>query len=194
MSDETTERAGEPTAIPTDQPAPPASEQAVPVGGPADEHATAAWHDVIEQLDSLGEAIGRWTRAAVNDPDNRQRAEELKEHVETMAHNVSTAVDEASSSAAKSDVGQAFKEAAEKTGDALKVAGERFTEEVAPRMASAFRGAAEKLHQAAERMERPKEPEGERVAEARAGGAPVSVDETEPTEPADTGSEWDAGE
>jgi len=177
MSDETTEPTQEPVATPSDQIAtPPAGEEAGPGGGgPADEHATAAWHDVIAQLDSLGEAIGRWTRAAVNDPDNRQRAEELKEHVETMAHNVSAAVDEASSSAAKSDVGQAFKEAAEKTGDALKAAGERFTEEVAPRMASAFRGAAEKLHQAAERMERPKEPGDQ-------GGA-------ESTGPADTGSE-----
>jgi|GEM_PF-3542033 len=172
-------------------------------GGPQDPQATAAWHDVIAQLDALGEAIGRWTRAAVNDPDNRRRAEELKDHVETMAHKVSTAVDEASDSASKSDVGQAFKEAAEKTGEALKAAGERFTDEVAPRMASAFRGAAEKLHQAAERMERPREepfaqepetstePEDERVTEARAGGAPVSADESRPDIPE---SEWDTGE
>ena len=115
--------------------------------------ATNAWSDVLEQLDALGDAIGRWTTAAVNDPDNRERAQELKEHVERMARKAGDAIDGASESASKSDVGQAFKDAAGKTGEAFKVAGTRFTEEVAPKMASAFRGAADKLHQAAERME-----------------------------------------
>jgi len=152
------------------------SEETTPAEEPVAEEsapppATSAWSDVLEQLDALGDAIGRWTTAAVNDPDNRERAQELKEHVERMARKAGDAIDGASESAGKSDVGQAFKDAAGKTGEAFKTAGTRFTEEVAPKMASAFRGAADKLHQAAERME---------YTEA-SGGADVSENE-EPTE------------
>ena len=135
---------------------------------------TSAWSDVLKQLDALGDAIGRWTTAAVNDPDNRERAEELKEHVERMARKAGEAIDGASDSAAKSDVGQAFKDAAGKTGEAFKTAGTRFSEEVAPKMASAFRGAADKLHQAAERMEHtetPEAPDAEGAAESESEGS-----------------------
>ena len=97
--------------------------------------------------------MGRWARAAVNDPDANRHAEQFSEQMEIVADKVSTAVDDAS----KGDVGQQFKDAAVKTGDAFKKAGTTVSAEVAPRMASAFRSAAEGLHQAAERMEQ-KEP------------------------------------
>lgn len=145
------------------------SEETTPAEEPVAEKptppVTSAWSDVLEQLDALGDAIGRWTTAAVNDPDNRERAQELKEHVERMARKAGDAIDGASESAGKSDVGQAFKDAAGKTGEAFKIAGTRFTEEVAPKMASAFRGAADKLHQAAERMEYTEASEGANVSE-----------------------------
>lgn len=115
----------------------------------AEPQVTDAWHDVIGQLDALGEAMGRWARATVSDPAHRERAEEIKDHMNKMADTVSEAIDDAS----RSDIGQQFKEAALRTGEAFKAAGERVGEEVAPRVASAFRVTAEKLHQAAERME-----------------------------------------
>ena len=115
--------------------------------------ADAAWSDVISQLDGLAEAAGKWTRAAVDDPENRRRARELKEHIEKMARGVGDAIDSGVSKTSSSDVGEAFKGAAVKTGDAFKVAGQRFTDEVAPKMASAFSGAAEKLNQAAQKMD-----------------------------------------
>lgn len=151
MTDETTTSAEEPSREP-----------GAAAGAAAGAHATDAWHEVIGQLDALGEAMGRWARAAVNDPQNQERAEELKDHMHKMAETVSDAVDDAS----KSDVGKQFKDAAYKTGEAFKAAGERVGEEVAPRVASAFRITAEKLHQAAERMERPEGP--------AAGEAPVA--------------------
>jgi hypothetical protein len=51
------------------------------------------------------------------------------------------------------DVGQSFKEAADKTGEAFKAAGERVSEEVGPRLAGAFRTMGEKLRKAADKME-----------------------------------------
>ncbi len=116
--------------------------------------ADAAWHDVIAQLDGLAEAAGRWTRAAVDDPENRQRAKELRDHIEQMANDVGDTIDGAISDAKAADVGQSFKDAAGKTGDAFKTAGAAFTNEVAPRMATAFRRAAEGMNRAAEKMER----------------------------------------
>jgi hypothetical protein len=132
--------------------------------------AKAAWQDVIAQLDELGEAMGRWARAAVNDPDAKRHAEQFSEQMEIVADKVSTAVDDAS----KTDVGQQLKDAASKTGEAFRKAGESVSAEVAPRMASAFRSAAEGLHQAAERMETTEsataeEPGDEGGAEAPSG-------------------------
>ncbi len=136
-------------------------------GEPAEQaapEAASAWRDVVSELDALGDAIGRWLHAAVNDPDNRRRAEELKERMGGIADTVASAVD----SASESDVGASFKEAADKTGEAFKQAGERFSEEVAPRMASAFKGAASKLREAAERMERKETPAADESAAAGA--------------------------
>ena len=50
-------------------------------------------------------------------------------------------------------MGQSFREAADKTGEAFKVAGSRFSEEVAPRLASTFRTVGDKLRGAADRMD-----------------------------------------
>lgn len=111
--------------------------------------ARVAWQEVIAQLDALGEAMGRWAHAAVNDPDAKRHAEQFSEQMEIVADQVSSAVDDAS----KTDVGQQLKDAATKTGDAFKKAGTTVSAEVAPRMASALRSAAEGLHQAASRME-----------------------------------------
>ncbi len=141
----------------TDEQTTPAEEPSADASGAADataETGTAdSWQDVVRQLDALGVAIGRWARAAVNDPDNRKHAEEFKGHMEKMADSVAGAIDNVSNT----DVGQQFKEAANKTGEAFKTAGEKVSDEVAPRMVSAFRATAEKLHQAAERLEHPAE-------------------------------------
>lgn len=128
----------------TPQPDPAAADAA-----PAADSAGDAWRDLVRQLDELGEAVGRWARATANDPSYREKAAELKSHVDKIATSVVAAVDDATDS----DVGQQFAEAATKTGEAFKAAGERVTEEVAPRLASVFGKAADKLHQAASRIE-----------------------------------------
>jgi len=111
--------------------------------------ATQAWREVVTELDALGDALGRWLKAAVNDPENKQRLEDLFGRLEGLANDVSGTV----KGAVDADVGQSFKEAADKTGEAFKAAGERVSEEVGPRLAGAFKTMGEKLRQAADKME-----------------------------------------
>lgn len=122
--------------------------------------ARVAWQDVIAQLDALGEAMSRWARAAVDDPDAKRHAEQFSEQMGIVADQVSTAVDDAS----KTDVGRQFKDAATKTGEAFRKAGTTVSAEVAPRMATALRSAADGLHQAASRMEQKEPPAAESAA------------------------------
>ncbi len=108
-----------------------------------------AWRDVVAQLEAFTEAVGRWAKAAVNDPDNKRRMEELKVGMDKIA----SSIGEAAGNAADTEVGQSFKEAAEKTGEAFKVAGQKFGSEVGPHLAGAFKTASEKLREAAGKME-----------------------------------------
>jgi len=145
-------RAGEPEA---------ASGGASAAAGPAEE-ATAGsggeeWRAVVAELNALGDAISRWVKAAVADEDNKRRAAEFRERLDGFA----TKVGEVAKDATDSDVGRSFKEAADKTGEAFKQAGEKISDEAAPKAATAFRGFADKLREAAERLEKQAVEKGE---------------------------------
>lgn len=131
--------------------------------------AAAAWRDVVAELDALGAAIGRWVTAAANDPENKRRIDELSTRLDGFVDSVGATV----KGAAEGDVGQSFKEAADKTGEAFKTAGEKISEEVGPKLAGAFKTMSEKLRGAAEKME-------ERASEAPASGTAAA-----PAAPAD---------
>lgn len=122
-----------------------------------------AWRDVLAQLDELGRAVADWAKAAVDDPDNRRRAAELKERLDGVGRELGEAADRA----VGSDVGQSFKEAADKTGEAFKAAGERFSEEVAPKLADALKRAADSIGDAADRVR-------DRAAGAETPGTPAA--------------------
>ncbi|MGB4592979.1 MAG: hypothetical protein WBI63_04285 [Coriobacteriia bacterium] len=125
-------------------------EQTIPTPDAAPQQTAGdAWRDVIAQLDEFGAAVGRWVKAAMNDPDNKAHAAEIKAKMESISSSLGDAVDKA----ADSEVGQSFKEAAEKTGDAFKKAGGKISEEVGPSLAGAFRSAADKFREAAAKME-----------------------------------------
>jgi predicted transcriptional regulator len=109
----------------------------------------AAWQEVAAGLDALGDAIARWAKAAVNDPDNRRRADELASRLDGFMSEAASTV----KGAADSELGQSFREAADKTGEALRQAGEKVTDELGPRLSGAFKSAAERLGHVAERME-----------------------------------------
>lgn len=125
---------------------PPAAAEAP---GEETQESSSAWHEVIEEFDALGEAIARWAKSAVNDPENRRRLDELGDRLENLIDDVGASI----KGAVESDVGHSFREAADKTGEAFKLAGTRFSEEVGPRLASTFRTVGDKLRGAADRMD-----------------------------------------
>jgi hypothetical protein len=151
------------------------AQQPEPASGTPSE-ASAAWREVVGELDALGAAIGRWAKAAVNDPENKRRLDELSARLDGLVSDVGTTV----KGAADSEVGQSFKEAADKTGEAFKVAGDKISEEVGPKLAGAFKTMSDKLRGAAEKME--DRQAGESAADASTGsGAPTTTDD--PTGP-----------
>jgi molecular chaperone DnaK len=107
------------------------------------------WGEVLNGLDQFGDAVARWVRASVNDPKNRDRAEELKTHLGTVTEKVGSAVQDVSQTGA----GQSVRSAAGQAGDAFKQAGEKFSAEVAPSLADMFRSAAAGLSEAASKIE-----------------------------------------
>lgn len=139
----------------------------------------SAWHDVVAEFDALGEAIAQWAKSAVNDPENKRRLEELGDRLENLIDDVGASI----KGAAESDVGQSFREAADKTGDAFKLAGQRFSDEVGPRLAGAFRTVGEKLRGAAERMEERGAAEGSAAQEPVPDPVVVPPTPQEPVEP-----------
>ena len=104
-----------------------------------------AWEDLGRRIAELGGAIVDTVRAAADDPENRRRARELGEELESMARQVSDAI----SGAAGPEAGQRVKEAADK----VAAAGRRAAEEARPHIADAARKAGAALHDAASRIE-----------------------------------------
>lgn len=130
-----------------------------------------AWRSVVAGLDALGEAIARWAKAAVNDPDNKRRVDEFSARLDGLVSDVSSTV----RGAADSEIGAAFKHAGEATGDAFRQAGEKVSEEVGPRLASAFKSMGDKLRNAAERIEEKGAPE-DAASTPAAASAPEVID------------------
>lgn len=107
-----------------------------------------AWHEVVVQIDALGSAVSAWTRSAIEDPENRRHAAEIRAKLESITHRVASTIDEAS----KTEVGSAVVDGAEKTGQAVVDAGGKVVEAAAPHVASALTGLAGILGSAAERV------------------------------------------
>jgi len=131
------------------------------------------WRDVLKGFDELGDAVTVWVKTAVNDPENRERAERLKTHFETAAHKVGEAV-------TSNEVGQQAKDVAVQAGGAAKDAGQRIGQEVAPSLADLFRSIAGGFTQAAAFIE-------ERATATATAAAPTGTDADPAAAAADDG-------
>jgi len=137
--------------------------------------AAEAWRQVVVQLDALGDALGKWLKAAANDPENKERLDELSGRLEEFGEKLSGTV-----KGAGSDVGESFKEAADKTGEAFKAAGERVSEEVSQRVAGALKTMGDKLRKAGDKIES-KEDEAVPEASSAPGGPATGSGDTNQT-------------
>lgn len=109
------------------------------------------WREVVEALNALGESIGRATRAAVDDDENRRRLRELRDGLEALALRLGESVEQV----AASPEGRMVKQAVGEAATTVEAAGERVVEEVRPEMANAFRQATAKFKQAADAYDKP---------------------------------------
>lgn len=116
----------------------------------ADASTGEAWREVMVQIDALGDAVSAWAHKAVNDPENRRHAAEIRSKLDSVASRVAETVDRAT----KTEVGSTVAESAEKTGQAFVDAGEKVAEAAAPHVATALTGLAGMLGKAAERVGR----------------------------------------
>jgi len=123
----------EPTADPTDESA----------AGPRE-----AWAEVLTQIDALADSMGRWAKAAMNDPENRRHAAEIKAKLDTVGAKLSSAVDDAT----KTDIGRSVHEAADKTGQAVVDVSGKVAQEAAPAVAGVLTGFADLLGKAADKV------------------------------------------
>jgi len=53
------------------------------------------WREVLDGFEALGSAIGRWAKSVVDDPENRRRAQQLKERLTDVARDLGVAADKA---------------------------------------------------------------------------------------------------
>jgi hypothetical protein len=136
-------------SIPAPPPSPedsaPAAESATPPDGPS---AGEAWVDVVAKLRDLGDAIGAWTKAATDTPENRARVGEIRKGVDDIA----LQVNEAFTSVAASDFGRQVSQGATNVGQAIGDTAEEIGQAAAPHVASAFAGLADAFSRAAHKV------------------------------------------
>jgi hypothetical protein len=109
-----------------------------------------AWNEVGEQLFALGEALAGAFRATVTDPENRRRAQALREDLEHVMTRVADAIKEGPASEQAARV----RERAEEAAGSIRQAGEKTAEEVKPHLVLALKQVNQALEGVAARLEK----------------------------------------
>jgi hypothetical protein len=108
-----------------------------------------AWDDIERQLAEFGQRMADLVRSAIDDPETRRHAREVKVRLEDMAGRIGDAVDSAVSSAEVSGARERVGEAAETVVSASR----RAAGEAAPHVASALLVANEMLQGVVDRFD-----------------------------------------
>lgn len=142
-----------------------------PEARPVPDASTAeAWNDVVARMSELGAALSAWARSAADDPQNRQRLEQLRAGVDEMARQA----DSAFGRVASTDFGQQFTQSAQQAGDALGDAAQQVSEAAAPHVATALSGLASMFGKAAAKVDEAVNRERPAGAAPEAAPAPPS--------------------
>lgn len=116
-----------------------------PQDSQADSIASEAWKNVVVRMGEFGTAVAAWARTAADDPENRERLEQLQRGVDDVARKAESSFTHLK----ESGVGQSAEQAAQAIGDAVV----EVSKTAAPYVASAFSGLAEAFGRAAAKME-----------------------------------------
>jgi len=160
--------------MPGTDPSPDAASEPTPGSEPTPAAASAtaeAWNDVVGRMTELGGALSHWARAAADDPQNKQRLEQVRASVDEMARQADAALGKVTSS----DFGQQVSQGAQQAGDAIGGAAQQVSEAAAPHVATALSGLASVFGRAAAKVD-------EAANRDRAAGGTAS-DEAAPTAP-----------
>jgi gas vesicle protein len=122
----------EPT--PTPEPQPPVSD---------------SWKEVGKQFAALGKSVGEAIQALWSNEQTQKQVAEVKTGLETMVHEVNTAVGKVSST----PEAQKIKAEAVKAASSAKAAGEQTVQEVRPQLLSALRTLNDEMQRLIDRLE-----------------------------------------
>jgi len=126
------------TGLPTPEPPTPS--------GPS---STEAWNDVLARMSDLGEAVTRWAKATANEPDTKQKLDQVRAGI----NDIGQKADAALGRAVRSDIGNQVREGAEQAGQAFSDAAQHVTQAAAPHMKSAFAGLSDVFGKAAAKVD-----------------------------------------
>ena len=143
MTDENTAPKAEETA-PEESAAP--ADASPPTGEPSPPAADMgkAWDDVLAGVNQLSDALGKWAKAAADDPENRRRLDQVRAGMDDMSRQAESAFNDISSS----EFGAQVRQGAQQVGEAAQRAGEA----AAPHVAAVFGGLAEAFGTAADKV------------------------------------------
>ncbi len=102
---------------------------------PQESRRGATWADVAHELEALGKSLEAAVQAVWQRRENRERARELRDSLESMAQEVNRAIEE---SVATPEAQQA-REQLSRVSESVRVAVERSTQELGPEVLSVLR-------------------------------------------------------
>jgi hypothetical protein len=176
-----------PTSGPTPTPEPTHDDGATPDSAPAPGSPTAdAWNDVVSRMSELGIALSAWAKSAADDPQNKQRLEQVRAGVDEMARQADVAFGRVTSS----DFGQQVSQGAQQAGDAIGGAAQQVSDVAAPHVATALSGLAGVFGRAAAKVDEAvnRDRAAEKPADAAAPATGVVTQEPPEQTPPGSGS------
>jgi hypothetical protein len=108
----------------------------------------SSWQEVGQQFQALGESLAQAMRAAWENEETQRRVAEMRTGVESMARDVSKAVEDTAST----PQGQRIRQEAEHTAASLRTATEQTVQEVRPQLINALQQLNTELQKLIDRM------------------------------------------
>lgn len=117
--------------------------------GPSGPTAGEAWDDVLAHMKGLGEAVSGWIQAAANEPDTKEKLDQVRAGIA----DIGLMADAALGRAVRSDLGHQVREGAEQASQAFSDAAQHVTQVAGPHVKSVLSGLSEVFGKAAARVD-----------------------------------------
>jgi hypothetical protein len=124
-------------------------EPKAPPEGTSSSSSESSWQEVGRQFQALGESLAQAMRTAWENEETQRRVQEMRTGLESMAREVSKAVEDT----ANSPQGQKIRQEAEHTTESLRVATKQTVQEVRPQLINALQQLNSELQKLIDRME-----------------------------------------